>query len=116
MASPIVIDHIFNTKTIVKNTAYTYDFALERGGFEGFFSLQVQIVSGAGVLTWDFLESNDGSNFVDQGAGSDIVVGLNGTGFTMYSFEPMVCNKIRVRVTETDNAAGNVINAWLAAQ
>lgn len=116
MASPIVIDNIFNTKTIALSTAYTYDFALERGGFEGFFSLQVQIVSGAGVLTWDFLESNDGDNFVDQGAGSDIIVGLSGAGFTMYSFEPMVCNKIRIRVTETGGVAGNVINAWLAAQ
>jgi hypothetical protein len=117
MSSPISIDQIFNSESIAKSGSATYDFDISRGnGYEGFFSLQLQIVSGAGEVTVDFLESNDGENFVDQGAASDMVTGLSGAGHTMYSFDPMVCKQIRIRVTETGGVAGVVINAWLAAQ
>lgn len=117
MSSPIIIEQIWSSKTVVKNTSETYDFNLARSdGYEGFFSLHVQIVSGTGVLTIDFLESNDGTNFVDQGANSDMVTGLTGAGHYMYSFDPMVCKKIRIRATETGTSADVVISAWLAAQ
>jgi hypothetical protein len=116
MASTIVIDNIFKALTVVKTETEYYDFDLEQSSFQGYFSLQVQIVSGAGILTFDYQESNDGSNFVDQGASSDLVTGLAGAGFTMYSFNPMVCKTIRIRATETGTAADVIINAWLAAQ
>jgi hypothetical protein len=117
MSSPIIIDQLFKTESIAKSGSATKDFDLERSdGYEGFFSFQVEIVSGAGELTIDFLESNDGSNFVDQGANSDLVTGLSGAGHTMYSFDPMVCKKIRLRITETGGVAGVVVNGWLCAQ
>ena len=117
MSSPIIIDQIFKSTSIGASANDTRDFNLERSdGYEGFFSLHVQIVSGTGTVTIDFLESNDGTNFVDQGAASDIITGLTGTGHTMYSFDPMVCKAIRIRITETAGVAGVVVNAWLAAQ
>lgn len=117
MSSPIVIDQIFKSVTVALSDNEVADFDISRGnGFEGFFSLQVEIVSGAGTITVDFLESNDGVNFVDQGSGSDMVTGLSGAGHTMYSFDPMVCKIIRIRITETGGVAPVVVNAWLAAQ
>lgn len=117
MSSPIDINELFKSVSIGASGSSTKNFDMARGnGYEGFFSLQVEIVSGAGVLTIDFLESNDGSNFVDQGASSDIVTGLTGAGHTMYSFDPMLCNILQIRMTETGGVAGVVVNAWLAAQ
>lgn len=117
MSSPIVIDKIFSSETIAASGNATADFNLARSdGFEGFFSIHVQIVSGTGTFTIDFLESNDGTNFVDQGAGSDIVTGLTGAGHYMYSFDPMVCKTVRIRITETGTSNGGVFNVWLAAQ
>jgi hypothetical protein len=117
MSSPIIIDQIFKSTTIAASGNATRDFNLERSdGYEGFFSIHVQIVSGTGTFTIDFLESNDGTNFVDQGANSDIVTGLTGAGHYMYSFDPMVCKAIRIRITETGTSNNGVFNVWLAAQ
>lgn len=117
MSAPITIDELFKSVSIGASGSSEKIFDMARGnGYEGFFSIQIEIVSGAGVLTVDFLESNDGENFVDQGASSDIVTGLTGAGHTMYSFDPMICKSLKIRMTETGGAAGVVVNSWLAAQ
>ena len=116
MSSPIIIDQVFKSQTIALSQSATHDFELVSGNYEGFFSFQLQIVSGAGVLTFDFLESNDGTNFVDAGAGSDVATGVTGAGHYLYSFDPKLCAKLRLRLTETGGAAGVVVNGWLAVQ
>lgn|SRR5574343_108870 len=94
------------TDTITASGSYTTD-PLDCQGLKGFFSLQ-WVLTGDGTAKIEYLPSNDGSNYPDTEP--DIVSGITKTsgpasnGIDMDSFQPIPCNFMKIKVTETGGA------------
>ena len=118
----IVSKPIFSAVTITaggSSTSHEIDLAASR--FVGYFSLQVDL-AGTGTAKIEYELSNDGSDFLTPTGSSDIVTahtvasGPGADGKDMYSFTPMLSDKIRFKVTETGGADPITFTAWLAVQ
>lgn len=76
---------------------------------DGYFSIQVA-VTGDGTAKFEYLISNDGTNFLEPSAASDITTGVTKTsgpgsdGKDIYSFTPLPCRWMKIKVTETGGA------------
>lgn len=87
----------------------------------GYFSLQIQ-VTGDGTAKFEYLLSNDGTNFLEPSSATDIASGITKTsgpgsdGKDIFSFAPLLANFIQIKVTETAGANSIIISAWLAVQ
>lgn len=119
MTTPVIVDNLFLSVSIDASGNSTSDIDLRRMNAEGFFSIQYQI-TGDGTVTIDYLESNDGSNFVDPeddiDTGFTKTGGPNSDGIDLQPFEPNLCGVLRIRITETGGVNGVVASAWVAVQ
>lgn len=122
MASPIIVDHLFAAKTLTAGASATYNMDLTRMNADGFFSLQIVVASGTGTLKFEYLLSNNNSNFVEPTGASDIVAtfgagsGPGADGIDIYSFEPEVSGYIQIKATEDGGVNPVVFDAYLAVQ
>lgn len=120
--SALIAIKIFNNRTIAQNGNEVSDFIeLDRSNFEGFFSLQVEIVSGTGVITGTIELSNNEVDYLTPSGVADIMTdfapaGGPGTdGKDIFSFDPPISGRMQIRFTE-NNTGACVVNAWLVAQ
>lgn len=96
----IVVDNFWTNEAIGTGLSKSYTVDLERSNYSGFFSLQL-ITSGPGILTGEYLLSNDGANFVTPSGVPDspIFTGF-AAGIDMWAFEPMLSRFFRLLLTE----------------
>lgn len=113
---------LLNNEAIAQNADIAIPVDLERSNYEGLFSLQIEIVSGTGVITGTFeISNNGGDDYITPTGSPDIMTafapagGPNGDGKDIFSFDPPIGGKMQIRITET-NVGPCVVNAWLAAQ
>ena len=123
MASPIIVDHLFASKTILAAGNATYNIDLSRMNAAGFFSLQIEVLAGSvGTLKFEYLLSNNNTNYVEPTGATDIVAtfgvtsGPGADGIDIYSFEPEVCRWVQIKATEDGGADPVTFDAWLAVQ
>jgi hypothetical protein len=89
---------------------------------QGFFSLQVVATGNAGVLTFSYELSNDGTNYVTPASATNIATGVSTTsgpgnaGVHMFSFSPMIARYIKIVALETGGAANVTITTRLVYQ
>ncbi len=113
---------IFSTETITKNTNESSDaIDLNKYQPEGYFSLQV-VLTGDGTGKFEYLVSNDGSNYLEPSGASDIATGHTktsgpgGDGIDIYTFQPGVARFMKIKVTETGTANDVVVTITLLVQ
>jgi hypothetical protein len=82
-------------------TATTFDVE----NSQGYFSVQAS-ATGSGTAKIEYLVSLDGTNFAEPSGASDILTGLTGaSGVLTASFQPPICKKIKIAVTETGGSS-----------
>lgn len=102
------------------NTSTAVDFgAIDRKWQpDGYFSIQV-VLTGDGTAKFEYLISNDGTNFIEPSSASDIATGHTKTsgpgsdGIDIYEFSPEPCRYMKIRVTETGTSNSVVATVTL---
>lgn len=96
--------------------------AIDLSKVDGFFSLQIAL-TGDGTAKFEYMSSNDGTNFITQtGAADQIVTGFVKTsgpgsdGKDMISFDPELCKFLKIKCTETGTANSVTITVTIAIQ
>lgn len=116
----IYVQKIFSSEAVVASGTATSN-AVDLGGLSttGHFSLQVAL-TGDGTATFEFLLSNDGTNFVEPSGSLDITTGFTKTsgpgsdGKDIFSFGPILARWMKIRVTETGGVSAIAVNGYLA--
>lgn len=83
---------------------------LREVAIDGIFSIYLVSV-GSGVIKVEYLESHEGSTYLEPASADDIVTGFTATS-GIYSFEPELAPYMRLKVTE-DNTGGAVVTLIL---
>jgi hypothetical protein len=87
----------------------------------GYFSIQVAL-TGDGTAKFEYLLSNDGTNYLEPSSASDIGTGLTKTGGPgsdgkeIYSFSPELAKHMKIKVTETGGANSITVTVTLSLQ
>ena len=113
---------VFNAVTVAASgTSLWSGIDLNQVRPDGYFSLQVA-VSGDGTAKFEYLISNDNSNYLEPSSAADIAAGITKTsgpgsdGKDIYSFNPEMARYLKIKITETGGANSVTITAWLAIQ
>lgn len=115
MASNLISKKIADDVTVVVGTPWvSQPIEIGEKTLEGYFSLQFHL-TGDGSAKVEYMLSNNGVDFLTPTGASDIVavhtVSSGVSGKDLYSFAPMSCKMLKIKVTVTTDEA--VINAWL---
>jgi len=90
-------------------------------GPDGFFSLQLAL-SGSGIAKIEYLLSNNGTDFIEPAAATDILSNFTSTsgpsndGKTIVSFSPAICQYMQIKVTETGGSDSIIVSIVVAYQ
>lgn len=113
---------IFSAETITANTSENSDaIDLNKYQPEGYFSLQV-VLAGDGTAKFEYLLSNDGSNYLEPSDAIDIASGHiktsgpGGDGIDIYTFEPNPARFLKIKVTETGTSNDVIVTVTLLVQ
>jgi len=96
------------------------DFS-DYNGVMGNFSLQYTI-TGDGTCKFEYLMSNDNTNYLEPSTADDIGSGLTKTsgpasdGKDILYFNPEIADRMKIKVTETGGANSVTVTAWLVFQ
>jgi len=120
---PIWTEAVISAQTVAKSSSYTtpaYDLS-GRKFVTGYFSLQVA-VTGSGTCKFEYLISNDGVNYLEPSAATDIASsitvssGPGSDGKDIFRFRPIIGKYMKIKVTETGTSAAVVVTAYLSIQ
>ena len=80
----------------------------------GYFSIQY-LISGSGTCKFEYLCSNDGSNFVSPIGAVAIASGkTSSNNGELVSFTPPACKYLKIKCTETGGANTATVSVFLA--
>jgi hypothetical protein len=122
MSKPMHVDHIFASKVLAASANDTRNIDLERLNAEGYFSTQIIVTAGTGVLKCEYLLSNDGTNFVEPTGATDVFSSFSATsgpgsdGIDIYTFTPDLAKWIQIKMTETAGLASVTFDLYIAIQ
>ncbi len=113
---------VLNAVTVAASGAET-SRAVDLGQYRvsGYFSIQVA-ATGDGTCKFEYLMSNDGTNFVEPSTASDIASGvtktsgLGGDGKDIYVFYPEPARYIKIKCTETGTSDSVTVTVYLFIQ
>ena len=77
----------------------------------GKYTLQV-LIAGAGTAKIELFLSNDNSTFVEHTA--DVATSLT-VGTTIYEVDPIECNFMKFKATETGTSSPIIVSMWFCA-
>ena len=122
-SQPIKVVELFHAVTVTGSgnvTSAAVD--LNRVANGGFFSIQYAVTAtGAPTLKFEYLLSNDGTNFLEPSSASDIATGVTkasgpgSDGKDVVSFAPEPARWMKIKVTESA-AADATLTLWLFVQ
>ena len=104
-----IIQSMKSTAISASGTYTSPSVDLSKFQVKGHFSIQVK-VTGSGTCKFEYLLSNDGSNFLEPSTASDIVTGFTATsgpgsdGKYIYVFYPEPARYLKIKCTETGGA------------
>ena len=117
----MITNKIFDAITIAAGgTATSVPLDLSSYAKEGYFSLHITL-SGSGTAKFEYMVSNDKTNFVTQTATADVIVsgftatsGPGSDGKDVISFEPELADQMKIICTETGAANSVTITVVIA--
>ena len=111
---------IFNAQEIAAGGNAVSD-AINLQGIDGYFSIQVAL-TGDGTAKFEYLMSNNNSDFLEPSSASDIATGHTKTsgpgadGKDIYAFDPDLAKFMKIKVTETGGANTITVTVTSAIQ
>lgn len=119
---PITVKAVHSANAITLNTnESSARIDLNGRAQAGTFSIQV-LVTGDGTAKFEYLLSNDGTNFVEPTSGADIATAFTKTsgpgsdGRDIFTFQPEPARWMKIRVTETGAANAITVTVFLFIQ
>ena len=87
----------------------------------GYFSIQVQ-VTGDGTAKFEYQLSHNGTDYIEPASAADIATGFLKTsgpgsdGKDIFTFQPEITYRLKIKVTETGGADNITVSVWIAIQ
>jgi hypothetical protein len=114
----MIVLTVFNAQEIAASGNASSN-SIRIGDLEGYFTLQYA-VTGDGTCKFEYLLSNDGTNFIEPSDADDIITaqtktsGPGSDGQDIYSFSPTPAKFMKIKCTETGGADTVTITAYLS--
>ena len=87
----------------------------------GYFSIQVQ-VTGDGTAKFEYQLSNNDTDYIEPASATDIATGFTKTsgpgsdGKDIFTFQPEIGERLKIKVSETGGANSITVSVWIAIQ